>query len=59
MQVFTYSDEYGIETFDYDTEEEAKAGYERLKKASSKGFRKDGIERKVILANDSFEVFRQ
>ena len=43
-QVIMYSDEFGIEDFGYDTIAEAEAGLDRLKKESSKAFKKDRTE---------------
>ena len=54
MQVFLYSEEHGLEIFDYETETEAIAGYKRLKKAAIKSFKQDKIQRKVILVKDCF-----
>lgn len=53
-QVILSSDEFGREEFDYDTTKEARKGFERLKKACQKEFEDDGIERKLVLALDTW-----
>ena len=47
-QVIMCSDEYGVEEFDYETEQEAREGFERLKATCQAN--DDGIERHLILA---------
>jgi hypothetical protein len=54
MEVITYSEEYGLEHYHYDTAKEAEAGYERLKKASNREYKKDNIVREVILVTDRY-----
>ena len=41
--------EFGAEDFTYDTIEEAREGFERLKKECAKSFKDDGIERRLLL----------
>ncbi len=55
-QVIMYSDEYGFEDFDYDTVEEAEAGFERLKRDCAKAYKKDGIERRLLLVTAAWET---
>jgi hypothetical protein len=55
-QVIMYSDEFGFEEFDYDTEEEARQGYERLKKSCELEASRDSIQRRLILALETWET---
>ena len=48
-KVVMSSEEFGTEDFDYDTIEEAREGFERLKKECAKSFKEDGIERRLLL----------
>lgn len=48
-QVIMFSDEFGFEAFDYDTVEEAEAGFGRLQKDCSRAYNSDGIERRLFL----------
>ena len=47
--------EYGVEDFEYGTIEEAREGFERLKKECAKSFKEDGIERRLLLVIDAWE----
>lgn len=40
---------FGAEDFEYDTIQEAKEGFERLKKECASTFEEDGIERRLLL----------
>lgn len=53
-KVVMSSEEFGTEDFDYDTIEEAREGFERLKKQCAKSFKKDGIERHLLLVIDDW-----
>jgi hypothetical protein len=55
-KVVMSSAEYGSEDFTYDTIEEAREGFERLKKKCAKSFKKDGIERRLLLVIDDWET---
>ena len=55
-QVIMYSDEFGFEDFTYDTVGEAEAGFERLKKDCTKAYKKDGIERRLLLVIATWET---
>ena len=48
MKVIMWSDEFGLEEFSYETEQEAREGFERLKTTCQAS--KDGIERHLYLA---------
>jgi hypothetical protein len=52
MKVIMLSDEFGLEEFDYDTEQEAREGFERLKATCQAS--EDGIERHLFLAIDTW-----
>lgn len=54
--VWLYSTVYDREEFEYDTLEEARAGYERLKLRATKFCKKDGIRRTVTLVIDSWST---
>lgn len=56
-QVWLCSDEHGIEKFDYDTLDEALAGFERVKANARAEVLKDDVDRQVILVLDSFNTF--
>ena len=51
-QVIMWSDEYGLEEFNYDTEQEAREGFERLKATCQDN--DDGIDRHLFLAIDTW-----
>lgn len=51
-QIIMWSEEFSLEVFDYDTEKEAREGFERLKATCQAS--KDGIERHLFLAIDSW-----
>ncbi len=53
-QVILTSDEFGHEEFDYDTLKEAKAAFARLKKSCQVETEKDDIERRLILALETW-----
>jgi hypothetical protein len=53
-QVILTSDEFGSEEFEYDTVKEARAGFERLKESCQEETDKDGIERRLILALETW-----
>ena len=48
--------EFGFENFDYDTIEEARKGFERLKKDCTKAYKKDGIERRLLMVIEDWET---
>jgi hypothetical protein len=48
-KVVMSSAEYGAEDFTYDTIQDAREGFERLKKECAKSFKEDGIERRLLL----------
>jgi hypothetical protein len=48
-KVVMSSAEFGAEDFEYGTIEEAREGFERLKKTCAKSFKEDGIERRLLL----------
>ena len=52
MKVIMWSDEFGLEEFSYDTEQEAREGFERLKATCQAS--NDGIERHIYLAIDTW-----
>jgi len=52
--VILSSDEFGEEEFDFDTLEEARAGFERLKQSCQIEAEKDSIERRLILALETW-----
>lgn len=54
-KVVMSSEEFGAEDFTYDTIEEAREGFERLKKECAKSFKKVGIERRLLLVIDDWE----
>ena len=49
LKVVMSSAEFGAEDFEYDTIEEAREGFDRLKKECAKSFKEDGIERSLLL----------
>lgn len=51
-KVIMWSDEYGLEEFDYETEQEARDAFERLKATCRAN--DDGIERHLYLAIDTW-----
>ena len=53
-QVILTSDEFGEEEFDYDTLREAREGFNRLKLSCQAETEKDSIERRLILAVESW-----
>ena len=53
-KVIMLSDEFGLEEFDYETQQEARAGFERLKESCQATAAKDGIERRLILALETW-----
>lgn len=55
-KVVLSSEEWGTEDFDYDTIEEAREGFERLKKECAKSFKKDSIERRLLLVIDDWQI---
>ena len=52
MKVIMWSEEYGLEEFDYENEQEAREGFERLKVTCQAS--EDGIERHLFLAIDTW-----
>lgn len=48
-KVIMSSEEFGAEDFEYDTIEEAKEGFARLKQKCAESFKEDGIERRLLL----------
>ena len=52
MKVIMWSDEFGLEEFNYETEQEAREGFERLK--ASCGVSNDGIERHIYLVIETW-----
>jgi len=50
--VIMESTEYGAESFEYETIEEAEAGIKRLAKSAKKHKKEDGIERYIYLLID-------
>jgi hypothetical protein len=48
-KVVMSSAEFGAEDFEYETIEEARDGFERLKKKCAESFKEDGIERRLLL----------
>jgi hypothetical protein len=52
--VILTSEEFGEEEFDYDTLKEARAGFERLKQSCQAESDKDGIERRLVLALETW-----
>jgi hypothetical protein len=53
-QVILSSDEFGFEEFDYDTLKEARAGFNQLKHSCQAESEMDNIERRLILAVDTW-----
>jgi hypothetical protein len=53
-QVILTSEEFGEETFDYDTLKEAREGFSRLKQSCKAETDNDGIERRLVLALESW-----
>ena len=49
LKVVMSSAEFGAEDFEYGTIQEAREGFERLKKECAKSFKEDGIERSLLL----------
>jgi hypothetical protein len=52
--VILSSEEFGSEEFDYDTLKEARAGFSRLKESCQAETDNDGIERRLILALETW-----
>lgn len=55
-KVVMSSEEFGTEDFEYDTIEEAREGFKRLKKECAKSYKKDGIERRLLLVIDDWQI---
>lgn len=55
-KVVMSSEEFGTEDFEYDSIEEAKKGFKRLKKECAKAYKKDGIERRLLLVIEDWET---
>jgi hypothetical protein len=56
VKVVMSSAEFGAEDFTYDTIEEAREGFERLKKECAESFKKDGVERRLLLVIDDWQT---
>jgi len=57
MQIILYSDEYGLEAFDYETEIEARIAYEELKASVvAREVDRDRVERTILLVIDSVTI---
>ena len=55
-KVVMSSSEFGAEDFSYETVEEAKEGFERLKQQCARSFKEDGIERRLLLVIADWET---
>ena len=55
-QVILSSEEFGSEEFDYDTLKEAREGFARLKESCQAEADNDGVERRLILAVETWET---
>jgi hypothetical protein len=53
-QVILTSEEFGSEEFEYDTMKQARAGFERMKESCQAETDNDGIERRLILALETW-----
>lgn len=53
-QVVLSSEEFGSEEFEYDTLKEARTGFNRLKESCQAETDNDGIERRLILAVETW-----
>lgn len=53
-QVILTSDEYGTEEFDYDSLKDARAGFRELQNSCRAEAERDGIERRLLLAIETW-----